>query len=1340
MEGSYDPVFHQSSSSNPTNPSGAASQYKANVNRTKTRKWVEAKTVDYGGDDWGGDYDDEPDEPEPEPLPPPKPQGPRPSATFSNSQPPSPAGPRPLQTTGVAARAASPAVSSSPGLRTPVGAPPLHIQTQQQPGTQPAAPETDSPWRQGPPSRGSTPGIERQREMSPHAVGVPQSAATSSVYSAVAEFGQMYGDRGASPGPFQGQRQRRMSPGPQSASSPVPTRFPRRKSSLGQHDAPADTLYSPVHGDNSRQMGSRPGSSHANAGPIMSPNKPWMVEGTVGGPRSASPSGSMRSPITTGKPLPFVRPADIYRKLEDEKEKVRRSIDSGRPSMDSLGLGRGSDTAGSLRTQSPARTSQNTRQTQEQGQVRPDSDVILREPTGVVDVPFTEEVQVESKGRNEATPGRDDDETIMPRSGRSGLPTVAERKSEYGIEGLIASYEARGGISSDTSQPDASPLARIAESGTVPASHESVPAISSATPRLTPRSETGDDRGEQVNQARERQELDKTEGVPRDETLGSRHSHPRGGKEGQEGDQLEDLKKVQSSGEELRRLSTSPKLPELGRLSVFGLDLFPSSSSSDPPTSSSLHLSTSSPPPPVPSIPLTNTILIPNSPLSTVLESPASSPPLPQDAGVGQTRKAKAQEGQASRDQHRPGIYSGSGHSTPQDAIPKPNDASSGTTTWIQPAAEPDEDRDSETASSDSAASLAADRSSTGDRAPTSSSQRPQSGPQALPTLHAGSDPVTSKSESEQVPSIDKALPALPSEVSVVTPDPQASQLAISAPTPIVSSEQGSSEGDKSKASSTTNTKLAVHPLLKEHSEQAKAMIAQVSTGSSTRATSASVLPPAPASKLTPVDNQVLPQPNLPGSLSTDYESYLPSAKVENATQPSMTGNQPSDVGEVQVTTPQEPVGELSHETTVSPPQPLTAPPLPPGDLSRGETYVTALESPLSDSGSPTKSDELSAQILRSLSPTAPNTNVAAENSEAGNRSSAGPSGDQSVGPSDGHTDAARESTFLPDLYDDYWSFAGDGNANDATPALPVMPAALNVQSEETRPRVLHVVNDENIHNSPAPTPAAETPRSSVDVYKTDVQAVTVELHRPVLPNRFSWERDGIEAAKVDIQAEPKSLADKPQTSATVGTPSTDMDVKSNDHISEATGTASPAQDKGKGVVRSRSPSPSLTIQQPRTTMMPPTLGQYVSESTSQDSIDHPGPLTSNPVMTFREIMEVPSQADRIREFQKARSHYAAAETGLETILENLVSQHPDIAEASRAGGPTSPMYTYDAPSIKDVGGLLSPTAPGTAPASARHHSTAHIGPKTKEFFASAGKASKGLFSTLKAKGKKVAN
>lgn len=69
--------------------------------------------------------------------------------------------------------------------------------------------------------------------------------------------------------------------------APPAAQFPPRKSSIGQADAPVATS-----------------------------------------PRSPGASGD--------KPLPFIRPADIYRRVEEERERERASMDSSRPSMDSL--------------------------------------------------------------------------------------------------------------------------------------------------------------------------------------------------------------------------------------------------------------------------------------------------------------------------------------------------------------------------------------------------------------------------------------------------------------------------------------------------------------------------------------------------------------------------------------------------------------------------------------------------------------------------------------------------------------------------------------------------------------------------------------------------------------------------------------------------------------------------------------------------------------------------------------------------------------------------------------------------------------------------------------------
>ncbi|KAG6120382.1 hypothetical protein E4U14_003647 [Claviceps sp. LM454 group G7] len=73
--------------SRPT-PTGANS-YQVNINRTKTKKWVEAKVQNYDGDDWGADEYDDDDDDEPELAPEPATAGPavRTTGTRDSSLP-----------------------------------------------------------------------------------------------------------------------------------------------------------------------------------------------------------------------------------------------------------------------------------------------------------------------------------------------------------------------------------------------------------------------------------------------------------------------------------------------------------------------------------------------------------------------------------------------------------------------------------------------------------------------------------------------------------------------------------------------------------------------------------------------------------------------------------------------------------------------------------------------------------------------------------------------------------------------------------------------------------------------------------------------------------------------------------------------------------------------------------------------------------------------------------------------------------------------------------------------------------------------------------------------------
>jgi hypothetical protein len=96
---------------------------------------------------------------------------------------------------------------------------------------------------------------------------------------------QTYGQPPAKLPPLQTQ----MSPMPSDViSSPSRTQFPPRKSSISQAESPMATSPRPRTGSHSDKL------------------------------------------------LPFVRPADIYKRVEEERERERASLDSSRPSLDSL--------------------------------------------------------------------------------------------------------------------------------------------------------------------------------------------------------------------------------------------------------------------------------------------------------------------------------------------------------------------------------------------------------------------------------------------------------------------------------------------------------------------------------------------------------------------------------------------------------------------------------------------------------------------------------------------------------------------------------------------------------------------------------------------------------------------------------------------------------------------------------------------------------------------------------------------------------------------------------------------------------------------------------------------
>ncbi|OTA58876.1 hypothetical protein K449DRAFT_436368 [Hypoxylon sp. EC38] len=212
-EGTYNNVIRSNSPFSPMTPS-TPNTYKTNVNRTKTRKWVEAKVQNYDGDDWGNEYEDEYDEPEPEPAPPAQPSS-RIAALRQQSR-----------TFPQSAGAVDSNASGPSGTRNPGGPPSLHIQT------------------------------------------------------------------GVSP---------RLRPVEATSSAQSQSRFPPRESSVTRQEVAGP-----------RDMGAPMSGS------------------------SAQPSATQKvaSPAGQGRPPHLVRPADIYNRVEVEKEKEQRSMESGRPSTE----------------------------------------------------------------------------------------------------------------------------------------------------------------------------------------------------------------------------------------------------------------------------------------------------------------------------------------------------------------------------------------------------------------------------------------------------------------------------------------------------------------------------------------------------------------------------------------------------------------------------------------------------------------------------------------------------------------------------------------------------------------------------------------------------------------------------------------------------------------------------------------------------------------------------------------------------------------------------------------------------------------------------------------------
>lgn len=380
---------------------GHPTTFNTNVNRAKTKKWVEAKSYSYDGDDWGDvdDYDEYGgyEEPEPAPAPEAKPTGLRqrgqsasqmPQDPYSarqdpyqspvdtriygnvggassrqqqkqyggrsvtNPQPQAPtmrrmnsfdpeeerrafsAGgpPQSVGNTGLGTQPPSQqnqgqniaAHDFQPGQNYPNQRPQGQASTAQPSVLTPSRPSTDGTARSGGQSQQQAANYQSTYSDQPRQSNTGERTQSMASTNSALDF---HNRRDFSPSAMPPPLQTRGSPSPHSRSS----NHPPRKSSLSQETAP-----------------SLPSGAQAP------PTSGTDTEDNL-------PLASDRAASGAGKTLPFVRPADIYRRMQEEKEKEHQSQESARPSMDII-MGKTNERPG-LGTPQDSETSQRLKPT-----------------------------------------------------------------------------------------------------------------------------------------------------------------------------------------------------------------------------------------------------------------------------------------------------------------------------------------------------------------------------------------------------------------------------------------------------------------------------------------------------------------------------------------------------------------------------------------------------------------------------------------------------------------------------------------------------------------------------------------------------------------------------------------------------------------------------------------------------------------------------------------------------------------------------------------------------------------------------------------------------------------
>lgn len=287
--------------------------YQANINRQKTKKWVDAKPGNYGGDDWGDDYDDGYSDP---PPPPPVPK------ITGLRQP----GQAVRKDTGDKKTYGELSNLPKDGQDRSTTNPPLLRQSSFTKDDERRA------FSSSPSHQGGSANISTAPTTSTQAVTPPLSAKASQrkqVPSQVADSSAPLAD-GRTSYAESNRSSAHTSPDTRSASGNAISNFPMPDATAPLRSA---ALSPQVRVD--FPLG-RKESPPLNGGPQPSqfaPRKASLSQVAVPDDTNSA-SAASNSPVM--KALPFIRPADIYKRLEEERQRGSESLDSSRPSLDSV--------------------------------------------------------------------------------------------------------------------------------------------------------------------------------------------------------------------------------------------------------------------------------------------------------------------------------------------------------------------------------------------------------------------------------------------------------------------------------------------------------------------------------------------------------------------------------------------------------------------------------------------------------------------------------------------------------------------------------------------------------------------------------------------------------------------------------------------------------------------------------------------------------------------------------------------------------------------------------------------------------------------------------------------